>query len=230
MYYSFRYTSFLTNGDLAPETSKKVEDAALPQPMYLPAPPAPSDVDADLAKRRVLLKYRNWRVPMATYLFFLGVGTYVTYRRDLEYPCGRTVQIELLVFPRLVKPKHAVSALTSMHDSMMWMCLSLGPESEQHHKERAELYALIKEREDIKAKLSQIVFVSGTRICDLEAGSTPFTSTHVSSSSSSSASSSSSSSSSEGKDSGLLLPPTEIAEITPDGMGLPKVHTLIVLF
>ncbi len=161
-----RYTNFITNGDLA-EGFYVLDEAGLPQPKFHPAPsPAPADVDEELAKRRVMLKFHNWKVPMATYLFFLGVGTYVTYQRDVEYPDGVKSQIELLVFPSLVKPIHAVSALGSLHDSIIWNYLSLGPEAGQHDAERKEVYALIAEREQIKAKLGRVVTARGSKVVE----------------------------------------------------------------
>ena len=73
---------------------------------------------------------------MAPYLFFLGVGTYTTYRRWLEYPSGATFLLELLVFPGLVKEEHAHVAINAMHDSVMWTHLNCGPEASLHNEER----------------------------------------------------------------------------------------------
>jgi aminopeptidase N len=83
-------------------------------------------------------------------LFFLGCGTYDTYTRTLEYPDGDCINLELLVFPGLVKPDHAVVAVNALHDSVMWTLLSTGPEATEHTSERKRAYELISERERLK--------------------------------------------------------------------------------
>jgi aminopeptidase N len=90
---------------------------------------------------------------MAPYLFFLGCGTYDTYTRTLEYPDGDCISLELLVFPGLVQPDHAVVAVNALHDSVMWTLLSTGPEATEHGAERKRVYELISERERLKSQL-----------------------------------------------------------------------------
>ena len=63
--------------------------------------------------------------------------------------------LELLCFPSLVKPEDAEAAIRSLHDSVMWVYLSTGPEAHLHASERQQLYALIKRREELKAQKQQ---------------------------------------------------------------------------
>lgn len=147
-----RYSNVLTNGDLAPGFFDEKTGA----PVFHPAPQTESESD-DVKVERQLLKYHNHKVCMASYLFFLGVGTYVTYRRDLEYPDGLSFTIELLVFPGLVKRDHAVIAINALYDHIMWNYLAIGPEQHEHVEERKRLYALLDEREKLKAEQRPLV-------------------------------------------------------------------------
>ena len=67
-----RYTNMITNGDLAPG----YVDLATGLPQYQEH--ISEDLGTTQLKRHVL-KYLNHKVCMAPYLFFLGVGTYITY-------------------------------------------------------------------------------------------------------------------------------------------------------
>ena len=69
-----RYTNLITNGDVVVErhTVKPGRDKIV---------------------------YDNSVTPMATYLFFLGVGTYATFKREFEYPDGGTFMERLLNVP-----------------------------------------------------------------------------------------------------------------------------------
>ena len=113
---------------------------------------APQDVSAEKIERHTL-KYHNHVTNMAPYLFFLGVGTYATYRKQLEYPDGDAFALELLCFPTLVQKDDAERALLSLHDSVMWVYLSTGPEAHLHEAERQQLYDLIKRREQLKVEV-----------------------------------------------------------------------------
>jgi aminopeptidase N len=140
-----RYTNVITNGDLAPGYSTPAG-----VPVGHPPPKlAPADVESQAIERQTF-KFHNHLTNMAPYLFFLGVGTYATFRKQLEYPDGDTFALELLAFPNLVRPGDAETAIQALHDSVMWVYLSTGPEAHLHDKERAELYALIKKREELK--------------------------------------------------------------------------------
>lgn len=154
-----QYTNLITNGDLDSNCSFPGSNG-LPKPMYavpsIPSSLAATDVPSDLAQRRVQIVYENVAVPMATYLFFLGVGTYVTYSRSVEYPDGKSFSIELLLFPGLVPVEAAVAKLDIITDSILWTHISLGPEALHHEVERKELYALIRERETIQKKLGAV--------------------------------------------------------------------------
>ena len=85
-----RYTNLITNGDVVVErhTVKPGRDKIV---------------------------YDNSVTPMATYLFFLGVGTYATFTREFEYPDGGTFMLELLV-PPASDAAAAEKALDILHD------------------------------------------------------------------------------------------------------------------
>ncbi|DBA03875.1 TPA: hypothetical protein N0F65_004565 [Lagenidium giganteum] len=142
-----RYTNMITNGDLAPGYHTETGT-----PIYHPA----SEVLGSADESRHALKYHNHKVNMAPYLFFLGVGTYETYRRTLEFPDGDTTLLEILAFPGYFKPEDAKSAVKMLHDSIQWTMVSLGPEACEHHNERKKIYQLLEEREAIKAKEGQL--------------------------------------------------------------------------
>jgi len=161
---SNEYTDLISNGDAAPDYCKEVDGLLLP--VYHQVDPAtvPKDVPADQAGNRIRMVYRNWRTPMATYLFFMGLGTYTTYTRELEYPDGTSITLRLYLLPNLVEPRHAVSALNSMHDSIMWIYLALGPEAMEHKAERERAFELIARREHLKAQLKPLARVYGQPI------------------------------------------------------------------
>lgn len=144
-----RYTNTITNGDLAPG----YVDSHF-SPIYHPAPATSSLTDLPADIQRHQLRYVNHRVPMAPYLFFLGVGSYVTYRKELEYPSGQTCELQLLCFPGLVQDHHARTAIQSLYDSVLWVHLFCGPEAYDHPEEQKQILALIKERDALKEKHS----------------------------------------------------------------------------
>jgi len=147
-----RYTNILTNGDLAPGYF----DPKTNLPVYHPADPYIKDGHAI---ERHSLKFYNHEVCMAPYLFFLGVGSWDTYRQQVEYPSGESTFIELLVLPGLAKPEHSRIAIQAMHDSILWCNISTGPEMYDHPQEQAEIYSLIKQREELKAKQQPLITV-----------------------------------------------------------------------
>jgi aminopeptidase N len=133
-----RYTHLITNGDLAPGYVHP--ETGLP--VYKP-------VAGD--EKRVQVEYHNHITNMASYLFFLGAGTYETYRGEFEYCDGKTAIAELLVFPQLVEAVHAKTALKALIDSILWCYLSTGPEATEHNAEREAIYALLPVRDALKA-------------------------------------------------------------------------------
>ncbi|KAE9028956.1 hypothetical protein PR002_g10270 [Phytophthora rubi] len=142
-----RYTNIITNGDLAPgyHTDTGV-------PIFHPA----SEVLEKEDPSRHVLKYYNHKVNMAPYLFFLGVGTYETFRRTLEFPDGDTTLLEILAFPGYFEPADAKAAVKMLHDSVLWVMVSLGPEACEHHDERKRMYELLEECEALKAKEGEL--------------------------------------------------------------------------
>ncbi|AKB51937.1 Membrane alanine aminopeptidase N [Methanosarcina barkeri str. Wiesmoor] len=121
-----RYTNLITNGDVVVEkhTVKPGRDKIV---------------------------YDNSVTPMATYLFFLGVGTYATFKREFEYPDGGTFMLELLV-PPASDAVAAEKALDILHDAVMWVYLFTGPEQFDEEKlpVRKELWDLVRMREKMK--------------------------------------------------------------------------------
>ncbi|MCQ1535629.1 M1 family metallopeptidase [Methanosarcina sp. KYL-1] len=121
-----RYTNMITNGDVVVErhTVKPGRDKIV---------------------------YDNSVTPMATYLFFLGVGTYATFRREFEYPDGGTFMLELLV-PPYSATGPAERALDILYDAVMWVYLFTGPEQFDEEKlaVRQELWDLVRKRDRIK--------------------------------------------------------------------------------
>jgi aminopeptidase N len=124
-----RYTNLITNGDVAVERHT-------------------------IKPGRDKIVYDNSVTPMATYLFFLGVGTYATFMREFEYPDGGTFMLELLVPPGS-NPAAAEKALDILHDAVMWVYLFTGPEQFNEGKLplRKELWELVRRREKMKAEV-----------------------------------------------------------------------------
>ncbi|MBL4694002.1 M1 family metallopeptidase [Candidatus Gracilibacteria bacterium] len=110
-----KYTNMISNGDV----SVKVES---------------------VGEGRAKIKYENNVTPMATYLFFLGVGSYSTFEREFIYPGGDKFMLELLVPPGSDE-KIAHEALDVLHDAIMWVYLFTGP----NKYENAEKSLKIKE-------------------------------------------------------------------------------------
>lgn len=119
-----KYTNVITNGD-------QVE------------PPK------DIGDGRVEVQYDNTLTPMATYLFFLGVGTWDTYRREFEYPDGKKFTLEVLC-PIGSEKDAAIHALDILHNSIMWIHLFTGPNKHENMKAAKEIWDLIKQRETLK--------------------------------------------------------------------------------
>ncbi|NYT07291.1 MAG: DUF3458 domain-containing protein, partial [Methanomicrobiales archaeon] len=144
-----RYTSILSNGDVSIHRH--------------PAGPG-----------RVSITYNNTVTPMAPYLFFLCVGTYDTFTRELEYPDGLRFGLELLVPPGS-DPGVADYALQVLADAILWVYLFTGPGSYDRIREKEEIQYLIRERDRLKGtngdpeKLGEI----RKRLRDLAAGITP---------------------------------------------------------
>jgi len=118
-----RYTSLITNGDVS-------------------RPRNP------LGDHRVSITYENSVTPMAPYLFFLGVGTYDTFRRRFEYPDGNVFSIELLVPPGS-EPEPAEQALEMIADGALWVYLFTGPDRYETPAIRHEIYDLCHRRDSL---------------------------------------------------------------------------------
>lgn len=96
-----RYTHLLSNGDVSCEVH-------------------------DIGDGRVEICYDNVVTPMATYLFFLGVGTYAMFEKEFVYPDGDKFMLQLLVPPGSDEVI-ARRALEVLHDAVMWVYLFTGP-------------------------------------------------------------------------------------------------------
>lgn len=146
-----RYTNIITNGDLAEGFHDRFG-----APIYHSAQELLGIED----DTRHGLTYNNHTTNMAPYLFFLGCGTYDTYRRELEYPDGDSFLLEVLSLPRRVERDDAERSLAMLHDSIQWVLVSLGPEGTEHLEEQKRIYELLDEREAIKAKASPLAYKS----------------------------------------------------------------------
>jgi aminopeptidase N len=121
-----RYTNLITNGDVA-------------------APREPAGAG------RVKIRYNNTVTPMAPYLFFLGCGTYATFRRECEYPDGKLCMLELLVPPGSDQDI-AGQALDILQDAVIWVHLFTGPERYENGSVRERLYLLMRGLNRIKKR------------------------------------------------------------------------------
>jgi len=119
-----RYTNIITNGDIVEERHS-------------------------IGNGRDRIKYANIITPMAPYLFFLGVGTYSIFNREVEYPDGHKFMLELLVPPDS-KKEIAQKALDVLHNCILWVYLFTGPNQYDKLDARNEMMKLIDEREKIK--------------------------------------------------------------------------------
>ena len=124
-----RYTNLITNGDVVVERHS-------------------------VKPGRDKIVYDCSITPMATYLFFLGVGTYATYTRVLEYPDGGVFMLELLVPPGSSE-KAAQKALDILHDAVLWVYVFTGPEQFDEEKlpVRNKIWELIRLREKMKLEI-----------------------------------------------------------------------------
>ncbi|NTV78248.1 MAG: DUF3458 domain-containing protein, partial [Clostridiales bacterium] len=122
-----RYTNLITNGDI-------------------------KEARHSVGNGRDRIVYDNSITPMAPYLFFLGVGTYDTFKREFEYPDGHTFDLELLVPPGS-DPLIAQRALDVLYDSIMWIHLFTGsPDQYNQFEKRREIMAMVRERDQLKNK------------------------------------------------------------------------------
>ncbi|KYC45489.1 MAG: Leucyl aminopeptidase [Candidatus Methanofastidiosum methylothiophilum] len=119
-----RYTNIITNGDIVEERHS-------------------------IGGGRDRIKYANTVTPMAPYLFFLGVGTYSTFKREVEYPDGHRFMLELLVPPNSIK-EIAEKALDVLHNCVLWTYLFTGPNQYDNLETRHQMMSLIEEREKFK--------------------------------------------------------------------------------
>ncbi len=121
-----RYTNLISNGDVV-------------EPLH------------SIGDGRVRIVYDNSTTPMATYLFFLGAGTYQTFTREFEYPDGHTFDLELLVPPGS-KVSEAQRALDILYDAVMWVYLFTGKEQYKDVDTRKKILELVRQRDLLKAE------------------------------------------------------------------------------
>ena len=119
-----RYTNMLSNGDVAQDIQ-------------------------DLGNGRSKIVYDNLVTPMATYLFFLGIGTYKTYTREFEYPDGQKFNLELLVPPNS-DDICANQALSVLFDCIMWVYLFTGKDRYKNMETSQVIKELVDKREELK--------------------------------------------------------------------------------
>ena len=112
-----RYTDIITNGDIL-ESRHSIDG-------------------------RDRIVFENTITPMASYLFFLGCGTYATFLREFEYPDDHTFLLQLLVPPQSDGTR-ANRALEILADAVMWVHLFTGPGRYDQISVRKEVYHLTK--------------------------------------------------------------------------------------
>lgn len=128
-----RYTNMISNGNAAPE--------------FRDANGIPTK--KDMGNSRSMICYYNHTTPMAPYLFFIGVGTYATFRMEFEYPNGKTFLLELLALPDADKAA-AERALEILYHGVMWIHLHTGPEKYKAFDVKQEIWELVKKRDGLK--------------------------------------------------------------------------------
>src|SRR3989344_4748100 len=121
-----RYTHFITNGDV-------------------------SERRRSVGNGRDTIVYQNIKTPMAPYLFFLGVGTYDEFTKEIEYPEGDKFILELLVFPGSDK-NEAEMALDVLYHSVMWIYLFTGADKYNNILIKEKIFSLVYEMENYKKK------------------------------------------------------------------------------
>ena len=163
-----RYTSLISNGDLAPGFVNPQTKETVYQEITDCLPGFKTDYPASGPARHVV-RYYNHKVNMAPYLFFLGCGTYEVFKRELEYPDGSTCMLELLGLPGIAEEKGAWEAVNSLHNCILWTYLSTGPEATLHEAVRKQQYDLVKEREELKAKKDRITPAESKRLQEVRA-------------------------------------------------------------
>ena len=117
-----RYTNLISNGDVVVERESAGE-----------------------GRERIV--YDNMITPMATYLFFLGCGTYATFEKEFVYPDGDKFMLELLVPPESDETV-ARHALDVIHDAIMWIYLFTGPDKYANWERSLEIKAKMEKGED----------------------------------------------------------------------------------
>lgn len=128
---SKEYTNILTNGDVS-----------MPR--------------ENLENNRVKIVYENKKVPMATYLFFLGVGCYSTFSRVFEYPNGDSFTLELLVPPES-NESIARKALDVLFDSVLWIHLFTGPNMYENWEKSIEIREKVYARENASKEAKESI-------------------------------------------------------------------------
>src|SRR3989338_1357523 len=142
-----RYTNVISNGDVAPGYHSK--EGVVQR--------------KDVGHGRSMLCYHNHTTPMAPYLFFLGVGTYSTFKKEFEYPHGKTFMIELLT-PLNADAEAAQHALEILSHGIMWIHLHTGAHKYDAEDVKKKIWELVKKRDllkNTKGKEKELAAVRG---------------------------------------------------------------------
>jgi len=123
-----RYTNIITNGD--------------PMGGRIPA----IGSDGKPVEGRVTVEFANETTPMATYLFFLGVGTWDTHSRIFTYPDGKKFKLELLALPGS-DTEACEHSLDMLSDGIMWIHLFTGADKYENDELGKQIFDLFKQRE-----------------------------------------------------------------------------------
>ena len=137
-----RYTHLITNGDVIKDETR-----------------------GDLRE----VTYANTRDAMPPYITFVGCGTWKESSRELEYPDGKKVRVEVLSLNADAPSRER--AVDMLHDSIMWIHVFTGPGRCEYVKQREELWAAIQARELAKTEGDEVrVSESRERIKELSLG------------------------------------------------------------
>ena len=149
-----RYTNILSNGNLI-NSELRIKSSEL---RIKNSEVRIQNAELDEKNGRVVVQYENTITPMATYLFFLGVGTYDTFKREFVYPEGTTFDLELLIPPGSDE-NAANKALDIMYDSILYVHLFTGPDKYENWDNALKIRELIYKRndgEDVQSEIDKL--------------------------------------------------------------------------
>ena len=103
------------------------------------------------------ITYANKKVPMAPYLFFLGVGTWKETNHELEYANGKKFTLQMLTLTNAT-PKATKKALELLAFGVQWINIFTGAKRNKNVEKRKEIFDLCFLRDKLieNGKTSQV--------------------------------------------------------------------------